>query len=121
MIDTTQMRTNAELIVDELRADSAFRAEWHRTATARASAIALVRYRADHDVSQRGLADRLEMTLSQVAELELGSVNPSRYTLTRDLGTRDRAACRRRAVSLSGGETRWDSSHARWAGESRRR
>jgi ribosome-binding protein aMBF1 (putative translation factor) len=83
MIDTTQMCTNDELIAGELGADPAFRAEWERPATARAAAVALVRYRADHDLSQRGLADRLEMTLSQVAELELGSVTPSREKLQR--------------------------------------
>jgi len=44
-----------------------------------------VRYRADHDLSQADLADRLGMTLPQVARLELGEVNPNRNALMRIL------------------------------------
>jgi hypothetical protein len=40
------MKTNDELIAQQM-ADSAFRAEWERTALARAVALRLVRYRAE--------------------------------------------------------------------------
>jgi ribosome-binding protein aMBF1 (putative translation factor) len=77
------MKTNYELIAEQLRIDPEFRAEWERTALARAVAVAIVRYRAEHDVSQRELAERLAMKQPQVARLELGEVNPSMDTLMR--------------------------------------
>jgi transcriptional regulator with XRE-family HTH domain len=79
----TEMKTNDELIAEQLRNDPEFRAEWERTALARAVALAMVRYRADHDLSQREVAKRLRMKQPQVARLELGEVNPSMETLMR--------------------------------------
>ena len=79
----SEMKTNDELITELLRTDPEFRAEWERTALARAVAFAIVRYRADHDLSQRELAERLGMKQPQVARLELGEVNPSMDTLMR--------------------------------------
>ena len=79
----SEMKTNDELIAEQLRTDPEFRAEWERTALARAVAVAIVRYRAEHDLSQRELADRLGMKQPQVARLELGEVNPSIDTLMR--------------------------------------
>ena len=78
-----EMKTNDELITEQLRTDPEFRAEWERTALARAVAVAIVRYRADHDLSQRELAERLGMKQPQVARLELGEVNPTMETLMR--------------------------------------
>lgn len=46
-------------------------------------AIAIVRYRSEHDLSQRELGDRLGMKQPQVARLELGEVNPTMDTLMR--------------------------------------
>ena len=79
----SEMKTNDELIAEQLRTDPDFRAEWERTALARAVALAIVRYRAEHELSQRELADRLGMKQPQVARLELGEVNPSMETLMR--------------------------------------
>jgi len=79
----TELKTNEELIAEQLRADPEFRAEWERTALGRAVAVAIVRYRALHDLSQRDLAERLGMRQPQVARLELGEVNPSIDTLMR--------------------------------------
>jgi transcriptional regulator with XRE-family HTH domain len=79
----SEIKTNDELIAEQLRTDPEFRAEWERTALARAVATAIVRYRAEHDLSQRELADRLSMKQPQVARLELGDVNPSIDTLMR--------------------------------------
>jgi transcriptional regulator with XRE-family HTH domain len=77
------MMTNDEPIAEQLRSDPEFRTEWERRALARAVAIAIIRYRSDHDLSQRELADRLSMKQPQVARLELGDVNPSMDTLMR--------------------------------------
>ncbi len=43
--------TNDQLIAAQLRADPEFRAEWERTAGARAVAIAIIRYRDERDLS----------------------------------------------------------------------
>jgi transcriptional regulator with XRE-family HTH domain len=82
-IKLSEMKTNDELIAEQLRTDPQFRTEWERTALARAVAVAIVRYRAERDLSQRELADRLSMKQPQVARLELGEVNPSIATLMR--------------------------------------
>jgi len=78
-----EMKTNAEVIAEDLANDPAFRAEWERTALARAVAIAIVRYRAEHDLSQRQLAEAVGMSQPQVARLELGEYNPRMETLLR--------------------------------------
>jgi ribosome-binding protein aMBF1 (putative translation factor) len=75
------LRTNDELIDYELRADPDFRAEWEHTALGRAVAAAIVRYRAEHDLSQHELAGMLDMTAAQIAELEVGNANPNAGTL----------------------------------------
>jgi ribosome-binding protein aMBF1 (putative translation factor) len=79
----SEMKTNDELIAEQLRTDPEFRVEWERTALARAVAVAIVRYRAEHDLSQRDLAQRLGMRQPQIARLELGEVNPNIETLMR--------------------------------------
>jgi transcriptional regulator with XRE-family HTH domain len=84
----SDMKTNDELIGEQL-ADPAFRAVWERTALARAVALRLVRYRAEHDLSQRDLAKVLEMEQPQVARLERGDVNPTIETLMRLAGALD--------------------------------
>lgn len=80
------MKTNDQLVAEHLRADPGFRVKWERTALARAVAVAIVRYRAEHCISQRDLAERLGMKQPQVARLELGEVNPTIETLVRIAG-----------------------------------
>lgn len=63
--------------------DPEYRVEWERTALARAVALRLVIYRADHKLSQRDLAERLGIKQPQVNRLESGDVNPSIDTLAR--------------------------------------
>jgi transcriptional regulator with XRE-family HTH domain len=84
----SEMKTNDELLAEQL-ADPGFRAEWERTALARAVALRLVRYRADRDISQRDLAELLDMKQPQVARLERGDVNPGLETLMRLAGALD--------------------------------
>jgi hypothetical protein len=40
----SEMKTNDELIAEQLRTDPEFRVEWERTALARAAGVAIVRY-----------------------------------------------------------------------------
>lgn len=63
--------------------DPAVRAEWERTAVARAVAVRLVEYRAEHALSQTALARKLGMKQPAVARLEAGGHNPSFDTLAR--------------------------------------
>lgn len=72
-----------ELLEERLAGDPEFRAEWERTALARAVALALVRYRAQHGLTQRQLAVQLGMPQPHIARLELGEHNPSLETLQR--------------------------------------
>jgi transcriptional regulator with XRE-family HTH domain len=79
----SDMKTHEELVAEQLRDDPEFRAEWERTALARAVAVTLVRHRADHGMSQRDVAGVLAMKQPQVARLERGEVNPSMEMLMR--------------------------------------
>ena len=71
-----------EVLAGDLK-DPTFRAEWARTALARPVAIAIVRYRVDHKLSQTALAKRLGMRQPHIARLELGEHNPSVEMLQR--------------------------------------
>jgi transcriptional regulator with XRE-family HTH domain len=84
-VKISEMKRNDEL-VNEQSADPAFRAEWERTALARAVSLRLVRYRSEHELSQRDLAKLLDMEQPQVARLERGDVNPTLETLMRLAG-----------------------------------
>ena len=84
----SQMKTNEELIAEQTT-DPAFRAEWERTAVARAVALRVLRYRSERALSQRDLAKLLDMEQPQVARLERGDVNPTLETLMRLSGALD--------------------------------
>lgn len=69
--------------------DPAFRAEWERTALARAVAMRVLRHRAEHRLSQAALARQLGMQQPAMARLEPGDHTPSLDTprrLSRGLG-----------------------------------
>jgi DNA-binding transcriptional regulator YiaG len=69
--------TNNDLIAEQLRVDPGFRAEWKRTSIGRSLATALVCCRAQDDLSQRDLAERLGVSPAEVARWEIGETNPS--------------------------------------------
>lgn len=71
-----------DVLEEDLR-DPEFRAEWERTALARWLAIEVVHYRAEHDLSQRELAERLGAHQSDVARMESGEHTPSLDRLIR--------------------------------------
>lgn len=76
------LATAAEVLAEAL-GNAEYRAEWERTALARAVALALTRYRAKHGLSQRALAQKLGMKQPAIARLEVGEHNPSLETLYR--------------------------------------
>jgi transcriptional regulator with XRE-family HTH domain len=77
-----ELKRRQEVLADHLE-DRATRERWEKTALARAVALRLVAYRADHGLSQTALAKLLEMKQPAIARLESGETNPSWETLAR--------------------------------------
>ncbi|MEA2232457.1 MAG: hypothetical protein QOD83_2273 [Solirubrobacteraceae bacterium] len=74
-------KTFGEMIGEGLNADPEFRAEWQRLAPAREFAAAILRFRADHRLSQRQLAEQLGVSQPRVVKLESGEHNPDVDTI----------------------------------------
>lgn len=74
------MTSSREALEKDLR-DPEFRAEWERTALARAIASKVVGYRVKHSLSQTALANRLGMKQPAIARLEAGEQTPTLETL----------------------------------------
>lgn len=70
-----------DILAEQFAADPEFEEEWNRLALARAVSIELLRYRARHKLSQRGLAKVLGVSQPRVYELESGEKNPQVETL----------------------------------------
>ena len=79
----SELKTFRQVLAEEMARDPAFRREWERTALARAVAIRLIRYRADHGLSQTNLAKKLGVSQAYVSALELGERNPQLDRLAR--------------------------------------
>jgi Helix-turn-helix. len=73
-VDTTMAQPKA---LDDL----SFRAEWQRLASAREFAVTLLRYRVEHRLNQRQLADQLGVSRQRVVQLESGEDNPEDDTI----------------------------------------
>ena len=69
------------LLAEEQLADPKFKAEWQRLAPAREFASTLLRYRAEHGLSQRALAKRLGLSQPRIVKLESGEHNPEIDTI----------------------------------------
>lgn len=72
-----------DILAEQLAYDPEFRAEWERTALARAVALAALGYRIRHGLSQTQLAKQLGIRQPHVSRLELGEHNPSPEILQR--------------------------------------
>jgi DNA-binding XRE family transcriptional regulator len=70
-------------VIEQNRQDAEFVAEWDKSERARALATAVVRYRAEHGLTQRGLAAATGLTQPAVARLELGEALPNLPTLVK--------------------------------------
>ena len=79
----TTGKTFTDVLDRELRTDPEFRKEWQRTQIAREVALQVVRYRANHKLTQEELAAKLGMKQSAVARLEAGEHAPSVVVLRR--------------------------------------
>src|ERR1044072_2904250 len=81
MAMTDPDKTLDALVAEEQLADPSFRAEWQRLAPAREFAAPLLRYRAEHKLSQRALATKLGVSQPRVVKLESGEHNPEVDTI----------------------------------------
>ncbi len=79
----SDLPTHEEVLAEHLDADPEHRREWERAALARAVAVKVIAYRAEHSLSQTALAGRLKMSQPAVARLESGEHNPTFPTLLR--------------------------------------
>lgn len=70
-----------EILAMDLKNDAEFRAEWERTAPARALANVVIRYRSDHDLTQTGLGRQIGMSQPAIARLEIAEHVPTIETL----------------------------------------
>jgi ribosome-binding protein aMBF1 (putative translation factor) len=77
-----QLIAHEDVLAGDLR-DPRFRAEWERTALARWLAVEVAHYRAEHDLSQRRLAEILGVHQSDVARMESGEHTPTLDRLIR--------------------------------------
>lgn len=79
---TDRLISHEQVLEREFR-DPEFREYWEKTALARWLAVEVAHYRAEHDLSQRQLADRLGLHQSDVARMESGEHNPTLERLIR--------------------------------------
>lgn len=80
-----QLISNEDSLAEDLR-DPEFRERWEKTALARWLALEVAHFRAQHELSQRQLADRLGVHQSDVARMETGEHTPSLERLIRVAG-----------------------------------
>lgn len=88
-------------ILDEECKDPQSKARWHRGAFASEVAIQVIRYRAEHDLTQAALARAVGISHKTIARLEIGEQSPSLATLVR-------------LTAHTGIEFRLNVRHARW-------
>ena len=82
MVKMSELRKAEDIAKDELR-DPEVRREYERTVFANAVAVRVIRYRAEHGLSQTALARQLSMRQPAIARLEAGEHEPSLATLAR--------------------------------------
>lgn len=69
------------LVAKEQLTNPSFKAEWQRLAPAREFAATLLRYRSEHRLSQRALAEKLGVSQPRIVKLESGEHNPEIDTI----------------------------------------
>jgi DNA-binding XRE family transcriptional regulator len=82
LMKLNNLKTHEQVLQESLR-DPTFRRVWEQTSLARAVAIRLVQYRAEHGLSQSGPARALGKQQPAIARLEAADHDPSLETLWR--------------------------------------
>jgi DNA-binding XRE family transcriptional regulator len=83
LVKLSDLPTHEDVLAAHLDADPGYRRAWERTALARAVAVKVIAYRAEHRLSQTRLARQLGMSQPAIARLESGEHNPTFPTLLR--------------------------------------
>lgn len=83
MAKLSEPHTADEIHERHMRDDPDYAVEYKRTEFANEVAIAVIRYRAEHNLSQTGLAARLGMRQPNIARLEAADHEPSLAMLER--------------------------------------
>jgi DNA-binding XRE family transcriptional regulator len=83
MRSATESVTHDQVLERALARSSSFRREWERLEFARMIASKVIEYRADYDLTQRALAQKLGLKQPQIARLENAEHEPSYETLAR--------------------------------------
>jgi ribosome-binding protein aMBF1 (putative translation factor) len=83
VVNLSNLPAHEEVLAAHLDADPEYRRERERTALARAVAVKVIAYRAEHGLSQTALARRLGMSQPAVARLESSEHSPTFPTLLR--------------------------------------
>lgn len=83
---TVRLVSAKDLLAEQLASDPQFRAEWERTALARAVGLAVLGYRIKHQLSQTQLSKQLGIRQPHVSRLESGEHNPTPEMLQRLAG-----------------------------------
>jgi transcriptional regulator with XRE-family HTH domain len=78
----SELKTNGQVLAEDLKRPE-YRAEWERTAIARALAIQVLKFRAQRGLSQKALADLLGISQPHISRIEAGVHNPDIETLSR--------------------------------------
>ena len=79
----TDLRSAHDVLAEDLASNPEFRADWERTALARAVALAVLRYRTEHKLSQTALGRLLGIPQPHISRLEVGEHSPSLEMLQR--------------------------------------
>ncbi len=82
MTKLSELISNNEVHAKEME-DAQYRAEWERTTLAGAVALHVLKYRAQHQLSQTRFGELLAMSQPQVARIERGDHTPTLATLAR--------------------------------------
>jgi ribosome-binding protein aMBF1 (putative translation factor) len=83
MVKLSESHTADEIHERHMRDDPDYAAEYKRTEFANEVAIAVIRYRTQHNLSQTGLAAKLGMRQPNIARLEAADHEPSLTMLER--------------------------------------
>jgi transcriptional regulator with XRE-family HTH domain len=79
----SDLKTIDQIVEERRQKKPKFAAEWDRTAFAREVAIAVIRYRAERNLTQQELADATGFKQPAIARLEVGEKPPSLSTLAK--------------------------------------
>jgi transcriptional regulator with XRE-family HTH domain len=114
----SDLKTIDQIVEERRQEDPKFAADWDRSAFAREVAVAVIKYRAERNLTQQQLADTTGLKQPAIARLEVGEKPPSLATLaklSKATGLRFRLEIAHGDVALPGGHVEAPSGGVRIA------